>query len=281
MLSSLRLTVLCENSVGGPFALVGEHGWAVALESPAQRWLFDTGQGLGLTANAQALGMDLRRLDGIALSHGHYDHTSGLPAALTLCRHAPVYAHPDVFLHRYWHKDGQCREIGLRFAREYLEGCGAEFTLDRSFRSIGPGLYLTGEIPRRTDFEPTDPAMMLRGEGGAWVPDLLRDDQALVADTVEGLVVILGCAHAGLINTLRHIRDCLPDRPFHTVAGGTHLGFAGPEQLEATVLHLMDFGIRRLGASHCTGLAKGAALRSQLGDRYFFAPVGTSITVGG
>jgi 7,8-dihydropterin-6-yl-methyl-4-(beta-D-ribofuranosyl)aminobenzene 5'-phosphate synthase len=120
MIRSLRLTVLCENSVGGPFGLTGEHGWAVYLESPEHRWLFDTGQGLGLTSNARALGVDLASIGGIALSHGHYDHTSGLPAALTLRGKVPVYAHPDVFLKRYWHKGGESREIGLRFTRESL-----------------------------------------------------------------------------------------------------------------------------------------------------------------
>ncbi|MBI5017906.1 MAG: MBL fold metallo-hydrolase [Deltaproteobacteria bacterium] len=281
MLESLHVTVLCENSVGGPFGLVGEHGWAVFVESPEQCWLFDTGQGLGLTSNAQCLGVDLRRLDGIALSHGHYDHTSGLPAVLALRRKTAVCAHPDVFLHRYWHKGGECREIGLRFAKESLEGLGAEFSLAAAFRELGPGLYLTGEIPRRTAFEPTDPTMTLKGETGTWIQDPLRDDQALVADTAEGLVVVLGCAHAGLINTLQHIRDRLPGRPFHTVVGGTHLGFAAPAQLDATLAELGRFGVGRLGASHCTGLVNGARLQTHLGDRYFFASVGTSITVGG
>lgn len=281
MLESLRITVLCENSVGDPFGLIGEHGWAVHVESPEQRWLFDTGQGLGLTANADALGVDLGTLDGIALSHGHYDHTSGLPAALGRSGGVAVLGHPDLFLRRYWHKGGEAREIGLRFAREHLEELGATFSLGATFREIGPGLYLTGEIPRRTTFEPTDPTMMLREADGSWVGDPLRDDQALVADTVEGLVVVLGCAHAGLINTLQHIRDCLPGRPFRTVLGGTHLGFAAPAQFDRTLSELGRFGIGRLGTSHCTGLANGARLLAHLGDRAFFATAGTSVIVGG
>jgi 7,8-dihydropterin-6-yl-methyl-4-(beta-D-ribofuranosyl)aminobenzene 5'-phosphate synthase len=122
--------------------------------------------------------------------------------------------------------------------------------------------------------------MRLRGERDSWVQDLLLDDQALVADTAEGLVVLLGCAHAGLINTLQHIREHLPDRPFHTVLGGTHLGFAAAAQFEGTVVELRRFGVGRLGVSHCTGLVNGAKLHALLGDRHFFAPVGTSITVG-
>ncbi len=281
MPQALRLTVLCENSVGGPFGLIGEHGWAVHLETPDGNWLFDAGQGLGLVPNALALRKDLRSLRGIALSHGHYDHTSGLPSVLGLTGSIPVHAHPDVFLHRYWLKDGDRREIGLRFAREYLEGLGANFVLDCGFREISPGLYLTGEIPQRSEFERTDPNMKLRGPDGSWVPDPLVDDQALVADTAEGLVVVLGCAHAGLINTLERVREHLPGRPFHIVVGGTHLGFADPSQLEATVRELGRFGVGRLGASHCTGLVNGAKLQATLGGRFFFASVGTSLVVGG
>ncbi len=280
MVSSLRLTVLCENSVGGPFGLVGEHGWAAYLETPGERWLFDTGQGLGLLPNAKVLGKDLAGLRGIVLSHCHYDHTSGLPAALGEAGRTPVYAHPDLFSPRSWVKDNTTREIGLRLSREQLEKLGAEFSLSTEWREISPGIHLTGEVPRVTAFELPEPTMKRRDEDGTWSQDPLLDDQSLVVDTTEGLVVVLGCAHAGLINTLLHVRSHLLGRPFHTVLGGTHLGFAEPAQLEATLAHLEEFGVRRLGAAHCTGLAGAARLYARLGDRAFFAPVGTVVTMG-
>ena len=270
-----QLTVLCENSVAVPHGLVGEHGWAVHLETATHRLLLDTGQGLGLLNNSRALDIDLRRLDGIVISHGHYDHTSGLADVLTLCGGADVYMHPDGFTDRYWLKDGQCREIGIRHKRGYLEALGARFVPVREFAEILPGIHVTGEVPRVTDFEPPDPTMKIRGADGSWLQDELRDDLSLVVETERGLTVVLGCAHAGLINILTHVRTQLPGRPIHMVIGGTHLGFADPRQFEATVDALRQFGIERLGASHCTGLANCGRLQQAFGEQFFFAAAGT------
>ena len=270
-----QLTILCENSVAVPHGVVGEHGWAVLVDTGAYRVLLDTGQGLGLLNNSRVLDVDLRRLDGIVISHGHYDHTSGLPDVLALCGLVDVHMHPDGFIDRYWFKDGECREIGIRHKRAYLESLGARFKPVQEFSEILPGLHLTGEVPRVTDFEPADPTMKIRDEDGGWRQDELRDDLSLVVETERGLVVVLGCAHAGLINILTHIKAHLPGQPIHMVIGGTHLGFADARQFDATVAALRQFGIERLGASHCTGLANCGRLQQAFGEQFFFAAAGT------
>ncbi len=279
MISDLRLTVICENSVAGPFGLIGEHGWSCYVETGDCRLLFDTGQGLGVVPNSLTLKKDLRSIDAIVLSHGHYDHTSGLPAVIGISGPKPVYAHPDVFLSRYWKKGDVIREIGLRYKKEYLEGIGAQFKKVIDFREIYPGIYVTGEVPKITEFEPPDPNMQLNDPETGWIQDHLKDDLSIVIDTDKGLFVILGCAHAGMINILKHIGKSLPGRPIHTVMGGTHLGLADPAQFGATLAALEEFDIKRLGASHCTGLENGAKLYNALGERYFFASVGVSIGI--
>jgi 7,8-dihydropterin-6-yl-methyl-4-(beta-D-ribofuranosyl)aminobenzene 5'-phosphate synthase len=143
------------------------------------------------------------------------------------------------------------------------------------FTEIFPQIYLTGEVPRVTDFEPPDATMKIRATSGEWAQDELRDDLSLVVATEKGLVVVLGCAHAGLINILTHVTAKLPGQPIYTVIGGTHLGFADPSQMDATVAALHQFGVQRLGASHCTGLANSARLQQVFGDRFFFAAAGT------
>ena len=279
MVSQLKLTVICENSVFGPSGLIGEHGWSCYVESEGYSMLFDTGQGLGVLSNSLILRKDLRAIDAIILSHGHYDHTSGLPAVLGMSGPMPVYAHPDIFLVRYWKKGDVLREIGLRYKKEYLEAIGARFVDVEEFREIYQGVYLTGMVPRITDFESPDPNMQLRDLEAGWVQDPLRDDLSVVIDTVKGLFVILGCAHAGIINILRHIQKNLPGRPIHTVMGGTHLGLADPAQFGITLSSLEEFGIKRLGAAHCTGLKNGAKLYNALSERFFFASVGVSISI--
>ncbi len=279
MVENLKITVLCENSVAGPFGLTGEHGWAAYVEADDLKILFDTGQGQGIVSNSLILGTDLRQIDSIVLSHGHYDHTSGLPQVLQLRGEVPVFGHPDMFLERYWQRGEVKRHIGIRFTRAYLESLGCRFKFTPGFTEIFPGIYVTGEVPRVTDFEPPDPNMAIPGGAtGDMVQDPLRDDLSMVIDAPSGLVVILGCAHAGLINILKWCAQNLPGRPFHTVIGGTHLGFAQEEQFEKTLKALDEFEIKRLGASHCTGLENGSRLYCALGKRFFHASVGVRIT---
>ncbi len=274
------LTVLCENSVAGPFGLTGEHGWAIHADIFGRSILFDTGQGQGIIPNSRLLDIDLKNLDAIVLSHGHYDHTSGLPDVLRQCGKIDVYCHPDCFIDRYWVKDGDSREIGIRYKRSYLESLGARFSFVREFTEIFEGIYLTGEVPRVTAFEPIDPNMKVPGPDGALIQDELLDDQSMIIDSEKGLIIVLGCAHAGLVNILTHVATHLPDRPIHTVIGGTHLGFAENEQFEQTMLALNNFSIKRLGAGHCTGLQNAARLFNHLGERYFFSAVGARIGCG-
>ncbi len=277
---NLELTVLCENSVTGPFGLIGEHGWSVLIKIRGRQILFDTGQGLGIVNNSQVLGQDLSRTELLILSHGHYDHASGIPMVAAKCSSLPIVCHKDVFLSRYWVKDGVKRYIGIVHERNYLESLGCDFRFYSRFTEILPGVFITGEVPRVTDFEPPDPHMVKetnQGTGKRLEQDPLKDDLSLIIDTPSGLLVVLGCAHAGLINILEHIRSNLPDKQIHTVIGGTHLGFAGKEQFERTLLELDAYSIKRLGASHCTGLLNSARLYCSLGERFFHAGVGTTI----
>lgn len=276
------LSIITENTVPGKVdGLCGEHGFALFLERPGLRLLFDTGPAGGSTlANAPKLGIDLGGADAIAISHGHADHTGGLAGILRhLGKPLPVYGHPAIFSDRYSKRaGGRVVFAGMPYKREALEGFGAAFDLSAEFREIAPGVHLTGEVPRRSGFETGDAELYVKRDG-ALVPDPLPDDQSLVVETTEGLALILGCCHAGLINTLQHVRQQLPDRPIHTIVGGTHLGFAPPAQLRETVRLLKELRLARLGVSHCTGLAAGALLARELGEIVTFCNVGFRLTL--
>ena len=276
--TDINITVLCENSVGGPTGLIGEHGWAVGITTPSVRILFDTGQGLGIINNCDLLEFNLSRLDKIVLSHGHYDHCSGLPLVLPLTGEVDVYIHEQGFGYRCCHSEKvNDREIGIRHTKSSLESLGAHFCFNKHFCAIEEGIYLSGEIPRHTSYEKQDPQLLRTGKTGKLQQDPHIDDQTLIIDSSQGLILILGCAHAGIINILNHVQQHLPDRPIHTVIGGTHLGFASDKQFAATVDALHAFDIQCLAAAHCTGLERGAQLAQIFGSKFRFAPVGTKI----
>jgi 7,8-dihydropterin-6-yl-methyl-4-(beta-D-ribofuranosyl)aminobenzene 5'-phosphate synthase len=273
----IRITILCENLVG---RLVGsgEHGFSVFIETDQGNYLFDTGRGQSIVANSLALGKDLRAVQKIFLSHGHYDHTGGLPEVLKLKGRVDVHVHPDVFIDRIHvlQEDGQEKKrfVGLPYKRSYLEFLGAHFLINKEFTEVEKKIFLTGEVPRGTAFEKPD-LRLFAERNGKLGQDALADDQSLVIDTDRGLILILGCAHSGLVNIINHVIGKTGKEKFHAILGGTHLDFLTPAQLEETIGVLKKMEIERMGASHCTGMKAAFRLHQEFGDRFFYGCVGS------
>jgi len=274
---TVRLTVLCENSVGRPNGTIGEHGFSCLVETASGILLFDAGTGAGILHNARVLGRNLDSVQTVVLSHGHYDHTGGLVDVLSRTGPVDVIAHPGIFAERYWVGEHEKRAIGIPFARSRLESLGARFHLRRQYGEVVPGVHFTGEIPRVTPFETGDPHLMAAGSDGGLVPDSFPDDASLVLETGRGLVLLVGCAHAGLVNILQMVREQTGCTHLYAVLGGTHLAPASDEQFAGTVRALRAFGVERVGVSHCTGLPRAAQLHAEFGGRFFFASVGSTL----
>ena len=273
-----KATVLCENCVFGNSGALAEHGWSVYIESDQGNFLFDTGQGMAIINNARHFNKDLSTIKGIMISHHHYDHTGGLLNVLEQVGKVNVYSHPDLFKNSYVIDEGKERNIGIPFRREILESKGAQFKFNTSFREIAPGLMLSGEIPRLTEYEKGDKKLLLKTDEG-YTQDLVLDDQTLVATTEKGLVIILGCSHSGIINIINHIIDKTGKTRIRTIIGGTHLGPASEETKEKTIQALKKFDIEKIGVSHCTGLETSMRLFQEFGDRFFFCNVGTEVEI--
>jgi len=272
-----RITVLCENSVGRVIGS-GEHGFSAFIETEQDHALFDTGNGHGIVSNSLTFNKDLRTVRKIVLSHGHNDHTGGLPEVLKLTGKVDVHAHPHIFLDRIGVRKLDGRETrryaGLIYKKTYLEFLGANFVLNQDFREIGKGLFLTGEVPRHTSFEKNDPALFVEIDGKL-VQDTLMDDQSLVLDTGKNLILILGCAHSGMMNIIHHVMSKTGKQKFEAILGGTHLDFLTPEQLEESIKALKQMEIEKIGVSHCTGMRAASRLHQEFGDRFVYGCVGT------
>jgi len=275
----VRITILCENLIGQATGS-GEHGFSAFIETDGGNFLLDTGAGRTVVENSLVLKKDLRTLKKIFISHGHNDHTGGLPQVLNLTGPADVHVHPDIFVDRLAirkEKGGESRRFaGMIYKRSYLEILGARFILNSDFYEVEKGIFLTGEVPRKTAFEKGDPKLF-RAIQGKIVPDTLPDDQSLVLDTDKGLVLIFGCAHSGMINIINHVVQRTKKDHFYAILGGTHLDFLTPEQLEESIRCLKGMKIDRIGVSHCTGFRGASRLQQEFGDRFFYGWVGSSL----
>jgi 7,8-dihydropterin-6-yl-methyl-4-(beta-D-ribofuranosyl)aminobenzene 5'-phosphate synthase len=272
-MGKLRITALVENTAGGD-GLLGEHGLSLLAETAGRRILLDCGGGATIRHNARALEAPLSAVDTIALSHGHYDHSGGLNAVLTEAHLPVVRAHPAALESKYVCRNGRARKVGLRNASPTrLRAASGELVLETGPADLGDGLLLTGEIPRVTEYEDTGGPFY--ADPDCSCPDTLPDDQALVIDTAEGLVVLLGCAHAGVVNTLLAVRELTGGRPVRLLAGGMHLRSAEADRLDRTVEALLEMDVARVAPAHCTGPEATARLYAAFGDRCAALHVGS------
>ncbi len=254
-----------------------EHGLAFWIETEYGTVLFDTGQTADvLSHNMSSLNLNVKDIDALAISHAHYDHTGGLEAVLPKHPDLPVYANADVFRPKYTLHDGNYDMSGFEFSRKDYEQ-RANWRLSSEPKEIFPSLWTTGEIINRDEPEGRSAGHYVR-ERGKFVPDPYRDDMSLVMKMKDGLAVICGCCHAGLLNTLSHVGRSF-EEPITAVLGGTHLMTADGKSLDY-VINVLEK--RYLGLpfylNHCTGDTAIKELVNAFGERVNTFPAGAVVT---
>lgn len=273
--NGIQITVLVDNRA--KTGLLAEHGLSLWIEADGMKLLLDTGQSGAFARNAEAMGIRPADSDAVILSHGHYDHSGGLPEVLPRIKSPIIYLHPAALQARFSVREGIAKPIGMPAATsaalEDLPVPGCHWV--RQPIQVSPRMGLTGPIPRETRFEDTGGPFFLDAQGTQ--PDPIDDDMALWIETDDGLVVCTGCCHAGLINTLRWVREQRPGLPLLAVIGGLHLVAASEERMRQTIAALREMDIRQIIPLHCTGEAAAAQLHEALGERVVTTAMGGSV----
>jgi 7,8-dihydropterin-6-yl-methyl-4-(beta-D-ribofuranosyl)aminobenzene 5'-phosphate synthase len=272
----LTVHTLCENTVSG-IGFEAEWGWSALVTTGERRVLLDTGARCAAVRNADTLGVNLGSIDRIVLSHAHRDHSGGLIEMLNRTGPVDIVAHPAIWERKCkMDADGKNPKYnGVPFSRWDLES-RARFSLHREPVRLAENLTTIGEVPMVTDFEVAEPAFHVQ-EGDGLRHDTLPDDLALAVETDKGLVVVLGCAHRGMINTILRAREITGEMRVHAVLGGTHLYPKNRDQVFRTIKALKDLGVGRIGVSHCTGVTAAMELSSAFGDQFFFNNSGNRV----
>lgn len=278
--SELRITTLIENMPDDEGKLLAEHGLSLHIEFDGKRILFDTGQTGDFVKNAKDLGIDLKALDNIIISHGHYDHSGGVMTLLSETKRSlPFYVGEGFFAPKYKHlSDGTYRYNGNPFTQQEMPERKVDLRMvTEDVTLLSDKIILFKNFPAVSGFEHKNEKFVLP-EGDAYRVDAFEEEIALGLRTSKGLVLIVGCSHVGICNILQAVTERV-DEPIYAVLGGTHLMEADEERLGKTMEVFRKFGVHCVAVSHCTGEQGIALAREVFGERFILNNTGNRFVI--
>lgn len=255
----IRITALMDDKPSENKALIAEHGLSLLAQYQGLRILFDCGAGVNTLVNAQRLGVDLKNLDAVVLSHSHYDHAAGFRDLTEAGLGSTLLCTGGHFFEPKFAVSGSCfNDRSAGFDRAFLETHGIRQQEVTDVHTPFPGVHLISNFPRVNDFE-TIPERFVRRTDTGFIPDDFADEICMALEVEDGLAVLVGCSHPGIVNMISHVRNVLR-KPVRAVFGGTHLVEADEHRVDLTIRTLREKGLEILGLSHCSGDAADCAI---------------------
>jgi len=272
----MKIVILTENTVYRR-EILAEHGLSLIIEKNNKRYLFDTGQSGVFIKNAKTLGEDIEHLDGIILSHGHYDHCGGLEEYAKKYQLPPIYVRKEAFEEKLYQGKPETdpRPIGIPWKKELAE---KHLVYTDNLQEIDKNIFVLGNIPMRNEFERVAKEMLVK-KNMLCVFDAMIDEQMLIIREGNGLHVFVGCAHAGIINAVSYVEKNFPNEPIISLFAGMHLSQAPKEQVQKTMEELEARKIPLLIPVHCTGLLVISEMKKRFGDTCKIVHAGQKIVL--
>jgi len=277
MTEPVCITILMDNTAAAP-SLSAEHGLSMWIQVGDKHLLWDTGQSDKLFDNAQQLGIDISKADAVVLSHGHYDHTGGLLKVIQSAPDASFYLHPKAMDPKYSLKNdcrrfiGISRDTQLQLLKQDM--AGRVIYVDRK-TEIFSGVIVTGPVPRHTEYETTGGLFFI--DAACESVDELNDDQSLYFNSTNGIIVVLGCAHSGVVNVLNAVSRWTGSSKIYAVIGGMHLVNADSARIEKTIAAFKQYDIQKIVPLHCTGTKAAQQLKQVFGNRCLSLGAGSQL----
>ena len=264
MIKNLKITVVVDNTASR--TCLAEHGLSYYVEIDGKRLFFDSGQGKIIRYNCDKLDIDPLRANAFVLSHGHYDHTGGIKyLSEHFSDNVRVYIHPGVLEKKYAKDEDKFRYIGIaKKNKEWLKSIGKRLVFTENPTKVFKNVWVTGEIPRIHKIERAEERFYLGRNINH--PDGLIDDQSMFFNTAKGIVVLLGCCHSGIGNTLDYISELTGEKEIYAVIGGMHLKDVSQKRLDFTAKILKKYKLKLFAPCHCTGQKSAAYLYAKNPD---------------
>ena len=258
---------------------MAEWGLSVLIETAGKKILLDTGLTDLYKANAEALGADLTDDDALVISHGHFDHTGGVPSFVKINKKAPVYLHRDALYESYGETDGkvEAEACSIRWDEEEMETVWPRIQLTGGMVKLYDNVTLIGDIPDLEGYPATEQFWRrLEKEDGSFelIPDTMSHEQVIVVEEEAGLYIFSGCSHRGVVPTLRHVQSLMPGKRIAGLIAGMHLYPASPEMRRKIVEEVAGLDMDVVFPVHCTGMDAILQMKALMGDKCVVACAG-------